>query len=106
MQSQGSKCDRDAAQNWQSRVLSVGDAGSDKFSPYKRYVTFYINGFPPQASVFFLRKGFEVCGILQDVFVASKRNIYGEVYGFVSYAKVRDIDKLLKALNNVFFGQY
>jgi hypothetical protein len=29
-----------------------------------------------------------------------------EVYGFVRYAKVRDVDKLLKALNNVCFGQY
>jgi len=53
-----------------------------------------------------LRKGFEVCGILEEVFVANTRNRYGEVYGFVRYAKVRDVDKLLKALNSVCFGQY
>ena len=38
--------------------------------------------------------------------MASKRNINGEVYGFVRYAKVRDVDKLLKTLNNVCFSQY
>lgn len=75
-------------------------------SSFKRFVTFYITNFPPQASTFFLRKGFEVCGILEDVFVASNINLNGEVYGFVQYAKVRDVDKLLKALNNVCFGQF
>jgi hypothetical protein len=38
--------------------------------------------FPAQLSIFYLRKGFEVCGILEDVFVARKRNRYGEPYGF------------------------
>ena len=81
-------------------------AGSVVGSTLKRYVTFYITHFPPQASIFFLRKGFEVCGILEDVFVANTRNRNGEVYGFVRYAKVRDVDNLLKAVNNVCFGQY
>jgi hypothetical protein len=44
--------------------------------------------------------------MLEDVFVANNRNVYGDVYGFVRYAKVRDVDKLLKAVNNVSFGQY
>jgi len=79
---------------------AIGDAS------FKRFVTFYITNFPPQASTFFLQKGFEVCGILEDVFVANKRNINGKVFGFVCYAKVRDVDKLLKALNNVCFGHY
>ena len=39
-------------------------------------------------------------------FVANTRNRNGEIYGFVRYAKVRDVDKLLKALNHVCFGQY
>ena len=81
-------------------------AGSDVGSTLKRYVTFYITHFPPQASLFFLRKGFEVCGILEDVFVANNRNRNSEVYRFVRYAKVRDVGKLLKAVNNVCFGQY
>jgi len=53
-----------------------------------------------------LWKGFEVFGILEDVFVASKRNVNGDVYDFGQYYKVRDVDKLLKVVNNVFFGQY
>jgi len=79
---------------------------SDSAPSFKRFITFYITNFPPQASSFFLRKGFEVCGILEDVFVANNRNKNGAVYGFVRFAKVRDVDKLLKALNNVCFSQY
>lgn len=89
------------------QVVPVNDnSGEIAEASLKRYVTFYVTNFPPQASNFFLRKGFEVCGILEDVFVANNRNMYGEVFGFVSYANVRDVDKLLKAVNNVCFGQY
>lgn len=53
---------------------------------------------------FFLRNGFVVCDILEDVFVAPNRNMNGDIYGFVHFANVCDVDKLLKALNNVCFG--
>jgi len=43
-------------------------------SSFKRFVTFYITNFPPQASEFFLRKNFELCDILEDLNVASNRN--------------------------------
>ena len=76
---------------------------SESAPSFKRFVTFYITNFPPHATFLFLRKGFEVCGILEDVFVANNRHCNGVVYGFV---KVRDVDKQLKALNNVCFGQY
>ena len=32
--------------------------------------------------------------------------MHGDVYSFVRYANVRDVDKLLKVVNNVCFGQY
>lgn len=32
--------------------------------------------------------------------------MHGEVYGFVQYSKVCDVDKLLKAVNNMHFGQF
>ena len=57
--------------------------GAENISPVKRFVTFYITNFPPQASTFFLRKRFEVCGILEEVFVPNNRNRNGDVYGFV-----------------------
>jgi len=93
------------------RDHQAGDVGKatdrpDSTSSLKRFVTFYITHFQPQATLFFLRKGFEVCGILEDLFVAKNRNRNGEVYGFVRFAKVRDVDKLLKGLNNVCFGHY
>ena len=69
------------AANQYSRDDENGKASD---STLKRFVTFYITNFPPQASNFFLRKGFEVCGTLEEVFVANNRNKNGEVFGFVS----------------------
>lgn len=94
-----------AVHSQQQRTIPKSGEDNNTLSPFKRFVTFYITKFPPQASTFLLRNGFKVCGILEDVFVASNRNMNGDVYGFVRYAKVRDMDKLLKALNNVSFGQ-
>jgi len=45
-----------------------------------------------------------VCGMLKEVVVPSKHNAYGGVYGFVRYSNVRDISKLLKLVNSVYFG--
>jgi hypothetical protein len=42
----------------------------------------------------------------RDFFVALKRNVYGAVYGFVRFPKVRDVTKLLHSLNAVCFGQF
>jgi hypothetical protein len=72
----------------------------------KRYVSFYFTNFPAQLSKFYLWKGFEVCGILEDVYVAKKRNRFGEPYGFVKFSNVRNITKMTKALNAVWFGQF
>jgi len=38
--------------------------------------------------------------------VSSKRNIHGEYYGFVRFSKVRDVGKLLKAVNAIWFGNF
>ncbi|GAU30969.1 hypothetical protein TSUD_63800 [Trifolium subterraneum] len=80
--------------------------GGNLGSNLKRYVSFYFTNFPAQFSNFYLRKGFEVCGILEDVFVANKRNRFGEPYGFVKFSNVRDITKMTKALNDVWFGHF
>jgi hypothetical protein len=57
-------------------------------------------------SNFYLPKGFEVCGLLEEVVVPSRRNADGEYYGFVRYSKVRDVGKLLKAVNAVCVGNF
>jgi hypothetical protein len=73
--------------------------GGDLGSNLKRYVSFYFINFPTQLSNFYLRIGFEVCGMLEDVYVAKKRNRNGEPYGFVKFSNVRDITKMKKTLD-------
>jgi len=72
----------------------------------RKFVTFYFTNFPECASQWFLRKGFEVCGILDDVFVAPRCNARGQAYGFVRFLQVKDVDKMVQALNNVWFGDF
>jgi len=67
-------------------------------------VSFYFTNVPDNISYTSLRQGFEVCGIMEDVYLARKRNVNGAKFGFVRFSKVKDIDKLLKAVNNVWFG--
>jgi len=70
------------------------------------FVSFYFTNIPENISYISLRRGFEVCGILEDVYLARKRNANGGVFGFVRYGNVKDVDKLLQALNNVWFGDW
>lgn len=72
----------------------------------RRFVTFYFTNFPPHLSNFYLRKGFEVCGMLEEVVVPNRCNVHGEHYGFVRYSNVRDVCKLLKVVNAVCFGNF
>ncbi|MCI35727.1 ATP synthase alpha/beta family beta-barrel domain protein, partial [Trifolium medium] len=83
-----------------------GEDGSDGGPGYKRFTTFYFTNFPEHIQQFHLRKAFEVCGIMENVFVAPKHNVNGHRYGFVRYSKVRDVTKLMYAVNNVSFGNY
>ncbi|MCH95432.1 RNA recognition motif [Trifolium medium] len=81
------------------------EGSTDKLgTEFKRYVSFYFTNFPPNLPRFYLWRGFEMCGMLEDVYVAKKRNKHGEPYGFVKFSNVRDITKLTNALNAVCFG--
>ncbi|GAU49411.1 hypothetical protein TSUD_407260 [Trifolium subterraneum] len=84
----------------------AGSVHGKKGVNIKRYVTFYFTNFPAQLSRFYLRKGFEVCGMLEDVHVPRKRNALGAPYGFVRFSNVRDVSKLLKVVNAVYFGHF
>ncbi|GAU23785.1 hypothetical protein TSUD_26930 [Trifolium subterraneum] len=64
---------------------------------------FYITNFPDHLLYVDLKKGLEVCGILEDVYVSRFRNSKNQRFGFVKFQKVRDELKLQKALNNVIF---
>ncbi|GAU35790.1 hypothetical protein TSUD_56670 [Trifolium subterraneum] len=89
-----------------SAMLQVFGGLDSLGSVSKRYVSFYFTNFPAQLSRFYLRKGFEVCGMLEDVYVAKKLNKFGAPYGFVKFSNVRDVNKLSKALNAVYFGHF
>lgn len=69
-------------------------------------VTFYFANIPDCMPLFRLRQFFEVCGILSDIYVARKLNYRGQVYGFVRFENVRNIEKLASALNNVWIGDH
>jgi len=72
----------------------------------RKFVTFYFTNFPPFLSNFYLRKGLKVCGMLEEVVIPARRNMEGKVYGFVRYSNMRDVCKLLKAVNFVCFGNF
>ncbi|PNX70113.1 RNA recognition motif, partial [Trifolium pratense] len=97
---------KDAMGYGQEKEQSNSGYGGKLSSHVQRYVSFYFTNFPPLLSNFFLRKGFEVCGMLEDVYVANKKNKYGEPYGFVRFSNVKNVPKLTKALNDVWFGHY
>jgi len=67
-------------------------------------VSYYFTNIPECLPIFLLRRKFEVCGILTDVFVARQWNVRGQVFGFVRFSNVKNADKLSQALNNVWFG--
>jgi len=69
-----------------------------------KFVSFYFTNVPHNISYVDLRRGFEVCGVMEDVYLARKCNVNGGAFGFVRYGNVKDVDKLLKAVNNVWFG--
>jgi hypothetical protein len=76
-----------------------GAAGSDTSQ------VFYFSNFPENLGFVDLRKGLEVCGILDDVYVSRYRNNQGLRYGFAKFLKVKDVEKLRKALNSIQFWE-
>ncbi|XP_022004007.1 polyadenylate-binding protein, cytoplasmic and nuclear-like [Helianthus annuus] len=44
------------------------------------------------------------CGYLSDVYFPKKRDLKGKRFAFARFKKIRDISKLVQALNNVWFG--
>jgi len=90
---------------YRSKTQQHEEATLDHYgTELKNFVSFYFTNELEDIFNISLRKGFEVCGMLEDVYLARKRNVNGGFFGFVHFCKVRDVDKLLKALNNVWFG--
>jgi len=68
-------------------------------------VSLYVTNFPDVMSLFRLRQCFKVCGMLSDVYVARYQNVREQVFGFVRFVNVKNIEKLSQTLNNVWIGQ-
>jgi len=56
--------------------------------------SFYVTNLPKHVHYVELRKAFEVCGILSDVYISKNRNACGQVCGFVRFINVKDTAKL------------
>jgi hypothetical protein len=55
---------------------------------------------------FYLLEDFEVCSMMDDVFMENRRNINGDVFGFVRFSNIRYVGKLTKAFDNVHFRTF
>lgn len=84
-----------------SSALALSDDGLSNLK-----ATFYFTNIPDRLPLFRLRKFFEVCGILSDVYLARRLNARGQVYGFVRFLNVKNRAKLGVALNNIWIGDY
>ena len=84
-------------------VRMHGHGGVNNNSVSQVSALFYFTNFLDRLLYVDLRKGLEVCGILSYVYVSRFRNVCGQRFGFAKFLKVRDVEKLKKALNNVFF---
>jgi len=75
-------------------TITEGDVimGSD----LKRYVTFYFTNVPNMLPYHYAKEGFEVCEILDNLFLSRKRNRQGYAYGFVRYLNVRECRQIVK----------
>jgi hypothetical protein len=69
-------------------------------------ITFCFNNIPEGISHVQLRAEFGQCGALVDVFLARRRNARGRRFGFVRFSKVRDKEKMVRALNQVWFDTF
>ena len=74
----------------------VGKGGSDNATEdvNGNKVSFYFTNFLDFMPVVQLRQFFEVCGMLSDVYIARKWNYRDQVYGFLHFLNVKNIDKL------------
>jgi len=107
-QSRHSRTERGRSRNRRmplSSHVSVSALAKSQGNYFASRASFYVTNIPDHVQYVDFRKAFEVCGILSDVYVSRNRNARGQNYGFVCFINVKDVAKLQKALNNVYFGQ-
>ncbi|GAU32020.1 hypothetical protein TSUD_158110 [Trifolium subterraneum] len=96
-------CTREATETWRGYTHYAGskeiknssgynnNSGGDngKFSAVSTQVSavFYITNFPDRLLFVDLKKGMEVCGILDDIYVSWYRNSYGQRFGLAKFER-------------------
>ncbi|KAI7735902.1 hypothetical protein M8C21_007398 [Ambrosia artemisiifolia] len=67
-------------------------------------ITFFISNLQEGSGTEEVRNEFRRCGQLIDAYVARKRDKFGKPFAFVRFKGVRDVDKMVRALNCISFG--
>lgn len=63
----------------------------------KNFVSFYFTNVSHDISYISLRQGFEVCDVLEDVYLARKRNVNGGAFGFVHVVRGEEAGREIEA---------
>ncbi|XP_035844362.1 uncharacterized protein LOC118490677 [Helianthus annuus] len=63
--------------------------------------TFYVTNLPCGISNSLLRKAFQPYGVVKDAYVARKKDVRGNNFGFIRYVGVTNINMVLEGMNSV-----
>ncbi|XP_021987505.1 uncharacterized protein LOC110884112 [Helianthus annuus] len=77
--------------------------GGNQYTSEKA-TTFYVTNLPEWTTGRDLWVECQPCGVICDAVVPKRRDYAGRVFGFVRFKRIKDQNKLLQALNNVWIG--
>ncbi|CAI8603184.1 unnamed protein product [Vicia faba] len=72
----------------------------------KETITCYVNNLPEDISEREMERTFERWGKVIDVYIASKRNKMGKIFGFIRYGGIQDATWIEEQLKDIWFGSY
>ncbi|KAJ0844803.1 putative RNA recognition motif domain, nucleotide-binding alpha-beta plait domain superfamily [Helianthus annuus] len=85
--------------------IDVTRKGENQYGTEKA-TTFYVTNLPDWTTGRDLWVECQRCGVICDAVVPKRRDHAGKVFGFVRFKRIKDQNKLLQALNNVWIGSY
>ncbi|KAJ0941985.1 putative RNA recognition motif domain, nucleotide-binding alpha-beta plait domain superfamily [Helianthus annuus] len=81
-----------------------GDAPYNMYSGYsngRQVTTFFVTNLPDGVTQSLLWTAFMPHGVVKDAYVAKKRDVRGNYFGFVRIEGVTEMDKVLKGMNTI-----
>lgn len=85
-------------------ILEEGEIDPREGSGESKSLTFFLSNLPSGVTTEILRSECSCRGQLADVYIARKRDKYGGLFAFARYSKVKNIEKMVKALNTIQIG--